>query len=183
MPVQIAFLELIIDPACSIAFEAEPIDPETMNRPPRGLGEPMFGWRILTIATLQGISVLAAVFGVYLWSIMSHRSDDVVRALTFTTLVVGNLALILVNRSWRLNMVQALIERKNRTIGWILGFAGLFLVLLLTIPALRELFRFGPIHASDVPVVLVAGFVGVLWFEIYKFIVSRCARTNVPPKL
>jgi len=180
LPAQIAFLELIIDPACSIVFEAEPIDPETMNRPPRRLGEAMFSRRILMIAALQGVSALAAVFGVYLWSIMSHRPDDVVRALTFATLVVSNLALILVNRSWRLGIIRALVERRNRTIGWILGVASLFLALLLTIPALRELFRFGPILASDALIALVAGFSGVLWFEIYKLIVNRRSRTTVP---
>lgn len=173
LPVQIAFLELIIDPACSIVFEAEPIDPEIMNHPPRVADEPMFGMRNLMIAVLQGISALVAVFGIYLWSIMSHRPDDVVRALTFATLVVTNLALILVNRSWRLSMVLALVERKNRTLIWILGIASLFLVLLLTVPALRELFRFGPILASDALIVIAAGFISVLWFEIYKFIMAR----------
>jgi Ca2+-transporting ATPase len=183
LPVQIAFLELIIDPACSIVFEAEPTDPETMNRPPRVVGEPMFGRRVLSIAALQAISALAAVFGIYQWSIMTHRPDDVVRALTFATLVVSNLALILVNRSWRLSMLRALVERKNRTVGWILGVASLFLVLLLTVPALRELFRFGSICASDALVVFVAGNVAVLWFEIYKLIVSRRSRATAQPRL
>ena len=88
---------------------------------------------------MQGASALAAVLGVYLWGVMSHRPDDVVRALTFATLVVGNLALILVSRSWRLSMVRALVERRNRAVGLILGVATLFLVLLLTVPALRGL--------------------------------------------
>jgi Ca2+-transporting ATPase len=179
LPLQIAFLELIIDPACSIAFEAEPTDPVIMDRPPRGLGEPMFGWHVLTLAALQGASVLAAVFGVYLWGIMSHRPDDVVRTLTFATLVVGNLALILVNRSWRLSIARTLVERRNRTIGWIIGIAGLFLVLLLTVPALRDVFRFGPIQPTDALVVLVAGFIGILWFEVYKAVASR-RRPSVP---
>jgi Ca2+-transporting ATPase len=181
LPVQIAFLELIIDPACSIVFEAEPVDPKIMDRPPRGLSEPMFGRRALTIAALQGVSVLAAVFGVYLWGMMTGHPDDVVRALTFATLVVGNLALILVNRSWRLSMVGALMERRNRTLGWILGVASLCLVLLLTVPALREIFRFGPISASDALLVVVAGFAGVLWFEVYKMVESRRAASAAPP--
>jgi len=181
LPVQIAFLELIIDPACSIIFEAEPIDPETMNRPPRRLAEPMFCRRVLIIAALQGISALLAVFSVYLWSITSHRPDDVVRALTFATLVVSNLALILVNRSWQLSLLRTVVERRNRTVGWIIGFASLSLVLLLTIPALREIFRFGPIHSGDALVVLAAGFISVLWFEIYKLIVNRRNRTTGRP--
>ena len=178
LPVQIAFLELIIDPACSIVFEAEPIDPEIMNRPPLEAGEPMFSFYVLKIAALQGVSVLAAVFGVYWWCLMSGRSDDVVRALTFATLVVSNLALILVNRSWRLSALRALIERKNRTVVWILGVASLSLVLLLTVPSLRKLFRFGPILINDALVVFVAGTFGVMWFEVYKFIASRPSRVD-----
>ncbi len=168
LPVQIAFLELIIDPACSVVFEAEQTDPEIMDLPPRGLGEPMFDRRVLTIAFLQGASVLAAVFAVYLWTIVSGRSEGVVRALTFATLVIGNLALILVNRSWRLGIVRSFIERKNRTLAWILGVAGVFLVLLLTVPALRAIFHFDPILPTDWLVVLVAGLIGVAWFEVYK---------------
>ena len=188
LPVQIAFLELIIDPACSVVFEAEPVDPRIMNLPPRGVGEPMFGRRALTIAFLQGASVLAAVFGVYLWSILTEHPDDVVRSLSFATLVVGNLGLILVNRSWRLSMWRALVERKNRTVGWILGAASVLLVLLLTVPALRTAFRFGPISWSEALVVLVAGFIGVVWFEVYKAFLrarraGRCLRRGHETRL
>ncbi len=168
LPVQIAFLELIIDPACSIVFESEQIDPKIMEQQPRGLGEPMFGRRGLLIAVMQGISMLAAVLGVYLWALNSDRSDEVVRSVTFATLVIGNLALILVNRSWRLSIWQAIRERRNPTIKWILGIAGAFLVVLLSVRQLREAFDFGPMRPVDWVAALVAGFIGVVWFEIYK---------------
>lgn len=113
LPIQIAFLELIIDPACSVVFEAEQTDPETMSRLPRRPGAPMFRRRVLMIAALQGVSVLMAVFAVYLWGMLIGRTDDTVRSLTFATLVVGNLALILVNRSWRLSIARAIVERRN----------------------------------------------------------------------
>ena len=169
-PLQVAFLELIIDPACSVVFEAEPIDPELMKRQPRGLGEPLFGRRVLSIVVLQGAAVLAAVFGVYLWGLMSGRPDDVVRALAFATLVVGNLSLILVNRSWRLSAIGALVQRRNTALGWILGVAVVFLALLLTVPFLRELFRFGAISPTDALIAIGAGLLGVTWFEIYKIV-------------
>jgi Ca2+-transporting ATPase len=175
LPVQIAFLELIIDPACSIVYEAEQVDPRIMDGPPRGLGEPMFGRRVLAIAFLQGASVLAAVFGVYLWGILAHRSDTVVRSLAFATLVIGNLALILVNRSWRLSIAESLKERKNALLGWILGLAGILLTVLLTVPGLRTAFHFGAISWADAGIALVAGFAGVAWFEVYK-VVTRSRR-------
>jgi Ca2+-transporting ATPase len=168
LPVQIAFLQLIIDPACSIVFESEQIDPRVMDQPPRGLAEPMFGRRVLTIAGLQGLSALAAVLGVYLWSVLSDHPDDVVRSITFATLVVGNLALILVNRSWRLSIWRSFRERKNRTLKWILTAAGVLLVVLLSVPPLRDAFHFGPMRLWDWAVAFVAGCLGVAWFEAYK---------------
>jgi Ca2+-transporting ATPase len=173
LPVQIAFLELIIDPACSVVFEAEQIDPGIMDQQPRGLGEPMFGRRVLTIAALQGLSVLAAVVGVYLWSVLTGRPDDVVRSVTFATLVIGNLALILVNRSWRLPIWRTLRERKNGAMKWILSGAVTLLVALLSVPALRQAFNLGPVTLTDWLVALVAGFAGVAWFEAYKALPRR----------
>ncbi|MGZ4691076.1 MAG: cation-translocating P-type ATPase [Acidimicrobiia bacterium] len=167
LPVQLAFLQLIIDPTCSIAFESEQIDPRIMEQPPRGLGDPIFGRRVLVIAACQGLAVLAAVFGVYLWA-LGNRPDDVVRSATFATLVVGNLSLILVNRSWRLGIWQTFRERRNPTLKWILPLAVAMLVAFLTVPWLRNAFHFGPLRLTDWVVVVVAGSIGVVWFEVYK---------------
>ncbi|WP_034806212.1 cation-translocating P-type ATPase [Intrasporangium oryzae] len=173
LPVQIAFLELIIDPACSVVFEAEEIDPQVMGQPPRRVGEPMFGRRVLTIAALQGLTALAAVLGVYLWCVLGRRPDDVTRSVTFATLVVGNLALILVNRSWRLPVWRTFRERRNPMIGWILGAAAALLVILLSVPALRHAFGLGPMSITDWVVAVLAGCAGVLWFEVYKVVARR----------
>lgn len=178
LPVQIAFLELIIDPACSIVFESEQIDPKIMDIPPRAAGEPMFGKRVLTIAALQGLSVLLAVLGVYLWAVLGDRPDDVVRSVTFAALVVGNLALILVNRSWRLSIWQTFRQRRNRTLKWILSLAGAWLVVLLSVRRLRVAFNFGPMRPIDWLVAVGAGFIGVAWFEVHK---ARQARRTIGP--
>ena len=168
LPVQIAFLELIIDPACSVVFEAEQIDPKIMDSPPRGLGEPLFGRRILTIAALQGSSVFAAILAVYLWAVQTGRPDDVVRSATFVALVIGNLALILVNRSWRLPIWRTFRERRNATLKWVLGAAVILLAVLMNVPGLRHAFKFGAITLADWFVAIAAGFAGVTWFELYK---------------
>ena len=173
LPVQIAFLELIIDPACSVVFEAEEIDPKIMESPPRGLNEPMFGARVLTIAALQGLSVLTATLAVFLWAVLNERPDDVVRSVTFAALVVGNLALILVNRSWRLPTWRTFRERRNRALKWILGATTSLLIVVLTVPGLRRAFNFGPITVRDWIVAVSAGLIGVAWFEIYKTVAAR----------
>ena len=173
LPVQIAFLELIIDPACSVVFEAEEIDPKIMDSPPRGLDAPMFGAKVLTIAVLQGLSVLAATVAVYLWAVLDKHPDDVVRSVTFATLVIGNVALILVNRSWRLSVWRTFRERRNSALKWILAGAGVLLVAILTVPGLRHAFNFGPLPPTGWMVAVGAGLLGVAWFEIYKVITAR----------
>lgn len=176
LPVQIAFLELIIDPACSVVFEAEQIDSRIMDQPPRPVGRPMFDRRVLTLAALQGLSVLAAVIAVYLWSVFSGRSDDTVRSITFATLVLSNLALILVNRSWRLSIWRTVVERRNPTLKWILTFAVGLLALLLTVPGLRNAFNLGPMSAIEAIVALGASGAGVAWFEAFKVVSTRSNR-------
>ncbi|HEX2892421.1 MAG TPA: cation-translocating P-type ATPase [Marmoricola sp.] len=173
LPVQIAFLELIIDPACSVVFEAEQVDPQIMDQPPRAPGAPVFSRRTLTIAGLQGGSVLAAVLAVYLWGVLGDRPDDVVRSVTFATIVVGNLALILVNRSWRLSVWQTFRQRRNRTLKWVLGGAAAALVLVLGVPAVRDAFDLGQLGPADWAVAVVGGLVGVAWFEVFKAVTAK----------
>jgi P-type Ca2+ transporter type 2C len=173
LPAQIAFLELIIDPACSVVFEAEEIDPKVMEQPPRGVGEPMFGRRALTITALQGFTVFAAILAAYLWSVLTERPDDVSRSITFAALVLGNLALILVNRSWRLPIWHTFRERRNHTLKWILSAAVVLLVVTLSVPALRRAFDLGAISLTDWGIAVLAGFIGVMWFEVYKAVARR----------
>jgi P-type Ca2+ transporter type 2C len=168
LPVQIAFLELIIDPACSIVFESEEADPEIMDHPPREIDAPMFPRDVLTVAAVQGLAALAAVAGVYFWSILGDRPDDSVRATTFAALVITNLGLILANRSWRLSVWQTFRQRRNHTLKWILTGTAITLVVVLTVPAIRDAFGFGPMRAVDWLAAVAAGLAAVTWFEAHK---------------
>lgn len=174
LPAQIAFLELVIDPACSVVFESEQTDPEIMNRKPRDVNQKMFNKQILRMSIAQGLGVLTSVLVVYFWALISNRNDDQIRTLSFATLMLGNIALILVNRSWHLTIFQTFRTRKNKTIKWMLGGAIGMLVLLINIPILREAFNFSYLTTTEWLVVLFAGFGSVLWFEIYK--VTRKSR-------
>ena len=168
LPVLIAFLELIIDPACSIVFEAEQVDPRVMKRKPRGLGEPIFSARVLKIALAQGLLSLIAVLGVSTWATSTGLLEPEVRSITFATLVLGNLALILVNRSWSLSTWQSLLQRKNTTVKWLIGGAGLMLVLMISIPPIASVFDLSPMSLANWAIALSAAVLGVLWFEIFK---------------
>jgi Ca2+-transporting ATPase len=172
LPVQIAFLELIIDPACSIVFEAEDVDPQIMDQPPRDPAAPMFGARVLILAGLQGLTVFAAVLSVYLWGVLGGHTDEVTRSMTFAALVFGNLSLIVVNRSWRLSVWRTFRERRNPTLKWILGGAVSLLVVMLSVPGVRRAFDLGPLTGTQWLVTAGAGVAGVLWFEAYKVVAS-----------
>ena len=106
-PVHIVFLELIIDPACSIVFEAEPAEADVMRRKPRGPGERLFGRMSLLISCLQGLVSFAAVMGVYSAALAIGQSTAEARTLAFITLIVSNLCLILTNRNWSRSAVSA----------------------------------------------------------------------------
>lgn len=161
LPGLIALLELIIDPACSVVFEAEPTSPHVMEQPPRRPDEPLLASNVLVRALLQGLGVLVAVLAVYLWAVLDGRPPEVVRTIAFVALVVGNLGLILVNRSTTLSVAATLRQRNNPKVAWILGATSLFLVLLLTVPALRSTFTLGPVSVLDVAIAVAAGLVGV----------------------
>lgn len=168
LPVHLALLELVIDPACSIVFEAEQGDPAVMDQPPRPPGTSVLGRRALSVAALQGVASLAAALGVYIWALVTNRPDEVVRTLAFVTIVLSNLGLILVNRSWRLPVWRTFLERRNPALFWILIPALALLVALVSIPAAREAFSLGPIGLRDAVITVGAAALGLMWFELDK---------------
>ncbi|MBI3996976.1 MAG: cation-translocating P-type ATPase [Candidatus Omnitrophica bacterium] len=167
LPVHIVFLELIIDPVCSIVFEAEPAEANVMTRPPRHPQEPLFGARTVILSLLQGMSVLLIVLAVFVVARARGHTEGEARALTFTTLIIANLALILTNRSWSRSILSTLRE-PNAALWWVMAGALTVLALVLSVPWLRELFRFAALHMDDLIVCLVAGTVSILWFEGLK---------------
>lgn len=166
-PVHIVFLELIIDPACSIIFEAEEEEKNVMNRPPRAIDEPFFGARKIWLSCSQGIGILAIVFAVYLFGLKLAYSEHETRALAFTTLIAANIAVILSNRSWTRNIFQ-ILRTPNKTVKYVVGGATFFLILVLNVPFLLDLFQFDKISLTETLVCVVAGFSSIVWFELYK---------------
>ena len=177
LPVHIVFLELIIDPACSVVFEAEPEEADVMTRPPRRPDAPLFGARTIGISVLQGLSVLVILLGVYFIALKRGQSEEDARALTFTTLIIANLGLIFVNRSWS-RTVLATLRSPNTALWWVTGGALLFLGLALYAPFLRQLFRFSVLHPSDAAICIAAGVVSIVWFEAMKLAKRRGQTTT-----
>jgi Ca2+-transporting ATPase len=171
LPVQIVFLELIIDPACSVVFEAEKEEPGIMERPPRKRTDRALDKPTVTIALAQGFVALAVVLAVYLSGAEAGLSTDQLRTLAFVTIVVANLALICTNRSWTESMVAS-FRRQNRAFWWVIGGAILFLAAVLVVPAFRDLFQFAPVSPEMLLMAAVAGVLSVLWFELYKLFIA-----------
>ncbi|QDU28070.1 Calcium-transporting ATPase 1 [Anatilimnocola aggregata] len=167
MPVHILFLELVIDPACSVVFEAEPEDADVMSRPPRNSAELLFGSRLLGLGLLQGASALLIVLAIYLSALRDWLNASDATALSFTTLVVANLGLIFANRSWT-RTIWSTLRTPNAALWWVIGGTTFFLGLALYVPFLRDLFHFSPLHPDDLVFCLVAGSASILWFEFLK---------------
>jgi P-type Ca2+ transporter type 2C len=178
MPVHIVFLELIIDPSCTLIFEAEDAEPDVMTRPPRDPKAPLFGLKSVAISLLQGLCVLAIILGVYMAARFFSHSDNNARGLTFASLVVANLALILTNRSWS-RTILATLREPNKALWWVVGGAAAFLGLVIYTPFFRDLFHFSPLHAIDLAICLLAGGVSTAWFECLKLAHRRKAAQGV----
>jgi Ca2+-transporting ATPase len=167
LPVHILFLQLIIDPACSVVFEAEPEEADVMRRPPRPPGASLFDRGTVAFGLLQGGGVLATVLAVYALALYRGQEAEVARALTFTVLVIAGLGLIFSNRSRSRNLVDTMGTR-NRSLWWVMGGAILFLGLVLYVPPLRQLFHFGTLHVDDMLIAIAAGIVCILGAEAAK---------------
>ncbi|KAF5078607.1 Calcium-transporting ATPase 1 [anaerobic digester metagenome] len=167
LPVHIVFLELIIDPACSIVFEAEPAEEGIMKKPPRSMTEPLFDRRTIGLSIMQGLSVLLIVLSVFVIALYTGMGELNARTLSFTTLIIANIGLIFTNLSWSGTIITT-IRSPNSALWWIVGGAVLFLCLVLCFEPLRNLFSFSVLHPKDVFICLTAGLISVLWFEGLK---------------
>jgi Ca2+-transporting ATPase len=166
LPVHIVFLELIIDPACSLVFEAEEPEANVMRRLPRSPTEKLFGRSTVVVAILQGTSALIVCLAVFVLARTGHSAASA-RALTFAALVESLIVIILMNRSWTQSAVGAL-WRPNAALWWVVAGSGVFLGLTLFVAPMRQLFQFGPVHLADLGVSLLAGAACLLWFEAVK---------------
>jgi P-type Ca2+ transporter type 2C len=166
-PIHIVFLELIIDPACSVIFEAEKEERNVMNRPPKRIDEPFFGPRRILLSCTQGAGILAIALAVYALGLYIGYGEREIRALTFTTLITANIAAILSNRSWTRNIFQILVT-PNKAAKWVIGGAAFFLILILNVPLLLNLFQFDRIDVFEALLCVMAGLLSITWFEIYK---------------
>jgi len=172
LPVHILFLELIIDPACSVVFEMESEEADVMQRPPRKLEEPLFGRPMILAGLIQGLGILIIVVGVYASLLFGGYGEGTARMVGFVCMVIANLGLIFSNRS-RTRSILSTLNSPNPALWWITGGALGFLMLVLAIPFLRDLFKFAPLHRWEVLLVIGAVMLSILVTESIKVKVIR----------
>jgi Ca2+-transporting ATPase len=169
LPVHIAFLHLIIEPACSVVFEGEPADPAVMCRKPRSPGQRLFGRHLLETSLLRGGSVLLMLVAVFVVALYRGQGEANARALGFTTLIVANLGLIFVNRSSTRPALEAM-RVPNRALWWVVGGTVLLLALVLSVPVLRTLFSISVLHPADIAICVAGGLASIGWLEVVKMV-------------
>jgi Ca2+-transporting ATPase len=174
-PVHIAFLELIIDPVCSIAFEAEPQEADVMKRPPRPAAKPLFSSRLLASSAAQGAVVLLLCSACYAALLSRGLPLDQARAAGFVALVVANVGLIMVNRS-RTGALSAALAQPNPALWRMVAATAALLGAALWIQPLRELFRFGALDGATLGAALATGAAALLVLQGMKAVCVRRAR-------
>jgi P-type Ca2+ transporter type 2C len=172
-PIHVIFLELIMGPTCSIFFEKEPVEPNILTEPPRKKQPNLFQKKEFLISITQGVIITAGVLGLY-YHFMGDGNPSRIRAITFTTLVLSNIFLTFVNRSFSETFFKT-IHYKNNLVLPVAIISLLFLVLIHLVPPLRDLFGMSVITFSEFILCLFTAFVSVVWFELYKAIFYRSA--------
>lgn len=176
VPLHIAFLELIIDPVCSVVFEAEPEEGDVMQRPPRPPGMPLLSTDLLLGSLLQGVVVMGLVGGYYVGMLMHGSADGAARTAAFVALVGANVALIVSNRSVGNQLLQTLL-RPNPALWIMLGLTSGLLTLILAWPALRALFGFQTLTALQMAGCAGISLMALALLELLKALRLRAGRT------
>ena len=173
-PVHIVFLEFVIDPACSLVFEAEAGDEGVMRRPPRDPRQRLFGAQMIGVSLVLGLSVLVTVALGCWWAVAHDLGSREIRSVGFAALVWGNLMMIHSTRSRDRLIVQA-VRSSNAVLWWITGGTLAALTTAIYVPPAAEVFRFAPLTPGLFALAAATGAGGALWYEAYKLARPRRA--------
>ena len=167
-PVHVIFMELLMGPTCSIVYENEPAEPQLMSNPPRKLTDTFMTGRQLTISLVQGLLITAGCLLPGYYYLSTGSDYDTVRTLIFITLLLCNIMLTLLNRSFT-TYVWKTLARSNRLIPIIVLSTLIFIFLVLYVPGLQSIFQLHALDLNLLLVCLVAAFISTAWIEIWKY--------------
>ncbi|KGO90803.1 cation-translocating P-type ATPase [Flavobacterium suncheonense] len=168
-PVHVIFLELIMGPTCSIVYENEPMEKNTMRQKPRKMTETFLNWKELIMSIIQGLVITAGVLFAYQYTVQNGGSEEKTRAIVFTTLIFSNILLSYTNRSFYYSIFESLKNRNLLLLGITLATLTLLFSILFITPVSR-FFQVATLTFNEIMFALTVAGISVLWFEIYKLI-------------
>jgi Ca2+-transporting ATPase len=176
-PVHVIFLELIMGPTCSIIYENEPMEPGTMQRPPRKPGATFLSLKQLSVSIVQGLIITAGCLGMGYYYIQQGNDESTVRTVVFITLLFSNIFLTLINRSFYYSVFKTL-RYKNNLVPVITGITLLFIVAQLYVPFMQHLFLLHPLPVQTIGLCLLVAMASTFWLEIFKYVKRKTANKN-----
>ncbi len=168
-PVHVIFLELVMGPTCSIVYENEPMEKNTMSQKPRPITETFLTWRELTLSIIQGLIIAAGVLFVYQLTSRNGGDEELTRTMVFTTLIFANILLSLANRSFFYSMFES-FKNKNLLLLVITALTLLILGMMLYVLPVSNFFKLTSLTVNELLTALSVAILSVMWFEIYKLI-------------
>jgi P-type Ca2+ transporter type 2C len=166
-PIHVIFLELIMGPTCSIIFENEPIEKNSMSKPPRKMTTDFFSFRELFISIIQGLIITIVCLGLGYFFMAEGGELSFVRTIIFTTLILSNVFLTLVNRSFFYSVFTT-IRYKNNLIPLVIFISLTVLFLSIYFAPVQRIFGLQALGMYHLGLCFATSFVGVLWVEGYK---------------
>lgn len=167
-PVHVIFLELVMGPMCSIVYENEPAEKNSMSQKPRQIGSTFLSLKEMGISIIQGLAITVGVLFVYQCCVQNNNTEPLTRTMVFTTLVFSNSILSLVNRSFYYS-VFASLKNKNNMMLIANSLTLSFLALILYVPLFADFFQVLALSLSQIAICLVVSATAVLWIEIWKW--------------
>ncbi len=167
-PMHIIFMELIMGPTCSIIYENEPMESDTMSQNPRPFVNTFFSWSELATSVTQGLVITAGTLVAYQYAVMNGADENTTRSMVFNTLIASNIFLTLVNRSFVFSIFTT-IQYKNNLVPLIIGITVAITASLLYIKPLANFFSFSALNITQLSVSIALGFLSVIWYEVVKW--------------
>lgn len=167
-PMHVIFLELIMGPTCSIIYENEPMEKDTMIRKPRPISTTFFNWKELATSVIQGLMITVGTLTAYQYAVYQGYNEATTRTMIFVALISANIVLTLVNRSF-LYSIWTTLKNKNNLVTLIICITVALTSLLLFVPPLTYFFEFQRLDAYQILVPMGIGILSVIWYEILKW--------------
>lgn len=171
-PVHVIFLELIMGPTCSIVYENEPLEKDAMRRPPRPFSHTFLSGDEMMASILQGSVITFGVLFIYHLSIWQGGSEEITRTMVFTTLILANIFLSLVNRSFYYPVTQS-FQNGNYLMTAVVGATIVMVAIILYVPSVALFFKVEALSFHQFLKCLAASFLSVMWIEGWKWIKRR----------